>query len=295
MRRMTTLLAAFAAASAVAAGCDGNTTASGPGKLTVLLTDAPFSTADVKSATIFVKRIACRQAESTTADAADTTSLGWTTVVSPNQAIDLVPLNNGVTMDLGTQTLPAGTWESCRIVIDPSQSYVQLNDGTKPDIKWPSAAQSGIKILLNEPVTVQDSSVLVVDFDIGSSFVLRGNDIRNNGLLFKPVVHGVVRDIAATFLGVVRGDSVRGGAISGATVQLLPSGTAVDDTVALALRTAATDTAGTFAFHYVVPGSYAVRAIPPTGSLYKPALLTGGLTLSANEVDSTAIIVLPKK
>jgi len=291
---MTTLVAACAAAFAVAAGCDDSATASGPARLNVLLTDAPFSTANVKSATIYVRSISCRQSETSTETAEDTVSLGWTTIVSPNRAIDLVPLNNGVTMDLGTQTVPAGTWDSCRIVIDPAQSFVELNDGTRPDIKWPSAGQSGIKIQLNEPVTVQETAVLVVDFDIGSSFVLRGNPSHNNGLLFKPVVHGVVRDVAATFMGVVRGDSTGGSPISAASVQLLPAGTAVDDTVALALRTTATDTAGIFAFHFVVPGSYAVRAIPPGGSAYKAALLPGGLTLGASETKSGAVIVLPK-
>jgi len=295
MRRMTTtFFAVCAAAFAMAAGCDDSATASGPARLTVWLTDAPFQTANVKSATIYVRTISCRQAETTTENAADTVSLGWTTVVSPNRAIDLVPLNNGVTMDLGTQTVPAGTWDSCRMIIDPAQSFVELKDGTKPDIKWPSAGQSGIKILLNEPVTVQETAVLVVDFDIGSSFVLRGNASHNNGLLFKPVVHGVVRDVAATFMGVVRGDSASGSAISAAAVQLLPAGTAVDDTVALALRTTATDTAGTFAFHFVVPGSYAVRAIPPSGSSYKAALLPDGVTLSASETKSGAVIVLKK-
>ena len=296
MRKITTLFAVFAGAAAIAAGCDGNgnTTSAGPAKLTVLLTDAPFSTANVKSVSIFMREISCRQASVSTDEAADTVSMGWTSVATPDRAIDLVPLHDGVTLDLGTQTLPAGTWQSCRIVIDPSQSFVELNDGTRPDVKWPSAAQSGIKVLLNEPVTVEDSSVLVLDFDIGSSFVLRGNATHNNGLLFKPVVHGVVRDVAATFMGVVRGDSVSGSPVASGTVQLLPAGTAVDDTVAMALRTTATDTAGAFAFHYVVPGSYAVRAIPPSGSTYKAALLTGGVTLSDGETKSGSVIVLPK-
>src|SRR6185436_11604333 len=190
MRRSTVFMVAVLAAGVVMASCDNNATSSGPGKLTVLLTDAPFSTSNVKSATIFIRRIACMQAEPSDASAEDTVSMGWTTVAEPNQAINLIVLHDGVTMDLGTQTLPAGSWASCRIVIDPAQSFVELNDGTRPDIKWPSAAQSGIKVQLNEPVVVQDSSVLVLDFDVGSSFVLRGNEQHNNGLLFKPVVHG---------------------------------------------------------------------------------------------------------
>lgn len=293
MRRTAFLIATLAGAAMLA--CDGTgSTSSGPGKLTVLLTDAPFQTSEVKSATIFVTRIDCRQASATTSETEDASSGGWATVASPNKAIDLVPLNHGVTMDLGTQTLPAGTWQSCRIVIDPSQSFITLNDGAKPDIKWPSAGQTGIKIQLNEPVTVQDSSILVVDFDVGSSFVLRGNDIRNNGLLFKPVVHGVVKDVAATFSGSVRGDATNGPGIAGATVQLLPPGTTLADATTSPLRTATTDANGAFTFNFVAPGTYTVRAIPPTGSVYKAALLSSDVVLSPSETETGAVIVLTK-
>jgi hypothetical protein len=293
MRRAIQLLPVFAAAAAFAA-CDNTTTSAGPGRLTVLLTDAPFSTADVESATIYVRRIDCQQASTTSEEAEDEQSRGWTTVVSPDHAIDLLPLNNGVTVDLGTQTLPSGSWQSCRIVIDPAQSYVELTDGSRPDIKWPSAGRSGIKVRLNEPVTVDDNSVLVLDFDIGSSFVLRGNDIHNNGLLFKPVVHGVIRDVAATLSGSVHGGTVDGEAIAGATVQLLPPGTALTDETTAALRTTSTDAAGAFSFHFVVPGTYTLRAIPPTGSAYKSALFSSDVTVTANENETGDVIVLTK-
>ncbi|HEU4993676.1 MAG TPA: DUF4382 domain-containing protein [Gemmatimonadaceae bacterium] len=286
-----------AASAAVLAACDGATSSNrgGPASLTVLLTDAPFSTADVKSATIFIERIACREETASDEETEDTESTGWTTIVEPNEAINLIVLNNGVTLNLGTQQLPAGTFNSCRIVIDPAQSFVELNDGTKPDIKWPSAGQSGIKVHLDEPVLVKEGSIIVVDFDVGSSFVLRGNSIHNNGLLFKPVVHGVARDVAATFSGKVVGDSAKGAPIDKATVQLLKAGTAVDDTVsANVLRTATTDANGDFTFNFVVPGVYAVRAIPPSGSLYKAGLLTNGVTLLDAETESGALIVLLK-
>ena len=161
-----------------------------------------------------------------------------------------------------------------------------------------SAAQSGIKVLLNEPVTVQDSSVLVVDFDVGSSFVLRGNDIHNDGLLFKPVVHGVVKDVAAALSGFVKKDSANGPVASKAIVQLLPPGTAVNDSTTAALRTAVADSAtGAFTFNWLVPGSYALRAIPAPAdtATYKAALFTGGVTLADNENKTGVVVVLPKK
>jgi uncharacterized protein DUF4382/carboxypeptidase family protein len=294
MRRMRSVTALIIAAAAIAAGCDNDPTSAGTGKLTVLLTDAPFSTADVKSATVFIETVQCRQVAVTDEESQDESGSGWTTIVEPNEAINLLVLNNGVTLDLGTAELPTGTWAACRIIIDPEQSFVELNDGTKPDIKWPSAGQSGIKIHLKEPVEVDENSVIVVDFDVGSSFVLRGNDIHNNGLLFKPVVHGVMRDVAATFSGFVRGDAADGTPIANATVQLLPPGTPLADATTAPLRTATTDANGAFTFNFVVPGTYAVRALPPSGSVYKPALLANGVTLTDGETETGAVIVLPK-
>ena len=60
-------------------------------------------------------------------------------------------------------------------------------------LKFPSAAQSGIKIkLAGGPVDVEDgeTSTLVVKFDVSRSFVMRGATIDQNGLLFTPVIRG---------------------------------------------------------------------------------------------------------
>ena len=276
--------------------CDSGTTDGGPGKLTVLLTDAPFPFDSVESAHVYIVRIDARQAATTDAEATDPSSGGWTTLASPNSAVDLLTLDHGVTLNLGTATVPSGTWQSFRVIIDPSKSYVTLKDGSMPDIKWPSAGQSGIKIQLADPLIVaSNSSTIVVDFDVGASFVLRGNSIHNNGLLFKPVVHAVAMDVSASFSGTVRGDSQTGSAIAGATVELLKPGTTLTDTESSnVLRTTSTDANGAFAFTFVVPGSYAVRVTPPTGSAYKATLLAGGLTLANQQVSTGTVIVLTK-
>jgi len=87
------------------------------------------------------------------------------------------------------------------MVIDPSKSSVTLKNGqvltntSSPSVMFPSASRSGIKIALASPVVVGEDgkTTMVVDFDVASSFVMRGNSLAQNGLLFKPVIRATVK------------------------------------------------------------------------------------------------------
>src|SRR5207249_530586 len=150
----------------------------------------PFPFSSVSRVDIFVVRVDARKGTATEAEATDETSMSdWTTVATPNALLNLLDLNGGKTTNLGQATLPTGTWNGFRLIIDPSKSSITLTDGTHPNIVWPSASKTGIKVVLDQPIALTaNGSVMVLDFDIGRSFVMRGNDIRNNGLLFKPVL-----------------------------------------------------------------------------------------------------------
>jgi hypothetical protein len=209
MQRRT--LAVFAVSLGVFAGaCGGSDTAglNGHGTLVVQLTDAPFPTDSVKSVDIFVVRVDGRVADvdESSADQNVTTEDvsekdGWKTLATPNASIDLLSLQNGVTSTLGEAKIEPASYRGFRLVIDPSKSSVTLKSGQKltstsaPSVTFPSAARSGIKINLNVPVTVaaDATTTMVIDFDVGNSFVMRGNSLSQNGLLFKPVIHGSVR------------------------------------------------------------------------------------------------------
>lgn len=295
MMTMRIALATLLVAGAGMTACDS--TSAGTGKVTVQLTDAPFPYSEVSRVDIHVVRVDAKTSTTSEADAAAASDMsGWTTLASPNALINLLDLNGGKLTTLGTATLANGTYQGFRLVIDAAQSSVTLKSGAKPDIQWPSANRSGIKVNLTTPLVVSsDSSVFIIDFDIGRSFVMRGNSIAANGLLFKPVVHAVAQDITGTFSGSVRGDTPTGTAIVGATVELLKAGTLIDDTNAdNVVRTTSTDANGAFTFGFVLPGTYVVRVTPPTGSVYKPALLTGGLTLANSQVVTGTTIVLTK-
>ena len=280
------------------AGCS-DSTGTGTGKLTVKLTDAPFPFAEVSRVDMWVVRIDARTSSVSDAEATNASSTsGWTTIASPNAAINLLSLQGGVTTNLGTATLASGTYNAFRLVLDTQKSTVTLKNGTVltggSGIIFPSAAQTGVKINLDAPIQVtQDSSVMILDFDVGSSFVMRGNSISNNGLLFKPVIRAVATELTASVTGSVRSASATGPVVVGATVDVLKAGTVVTDTVAAnVVASTATDASGNYRFSFLLPGTYEIRATPPTASGFKPAMLTGGLVVAASAAITDKVIVV---
>ncbi len=202
--RLATLVLALTTVGAVGACSDS--TGQQTGTLKVQLTDAPFSSDSVSRVDVFVVRVDTRQelvddAVVATGVDASATSTGWTTVAEPNRKIELLALRNGITTDLGLKTLPVGSYQSFRLIIDPSQSSVTLKNGTvltstsSPSVSFPSAARSGIKINLDKPIVLaaDDTTTTLVDFDVDHSFVMRGATIAQSGLNFTPVVRATVK------------------------------------------------------------------------------------------------------
>lgn len=206
MKHLGFAVAAALLLASVAVACS-DTTSQGTGTVVMHLTDAPFPTDSVKSVNVFVLRVDGRQAAADSASAANGTSDdssaagGWTTLARPNAVYDLLTLRSGIDTTLGGSVIPAGSWSGFRLIIDPSRSSLTLKDGqplagnTMPGVTFPSASRTGIKIELTRPIAVKanDTTHVEVDFDVGSSFVVRGASISQNGLLFKPVVRGTLK------------------------------------------------------------------------------------------------------
>lgn len=290
---MKRVLSALLAAVALTACSDSD----GSGKLTVQMTDAPFPFADVSAVNVFVVRIDARAAEATVAQSADANATaGWTTIATPNRLINLLSLQGGVTTNLGTTELSTGTYNGFRLIIDPAQSGITLKSGATVATDFPSAAQSGIKINLDQPIEVtEDSSVMILDFDVGKSFVMKGNSISQNGLAFKPVIRAVASELTGTVSGTVRANSATGATVADATVEVLKAGTLVTSTdTAAVVATTKTDASGNFTIKWLLPGTYVVRATPAASTNLKAALLAGGLTITSGAtVSNQMIIVLP--
>lgn len=197
----------LAIASVVTIGACSDSTGPGTGTLVVHLTDAPFSSDSVARVDVYVVRVDTRLGAADSAQAATAVSDdsvrtgGWTTVATPNRLIELLALRNGITTSLGLSALPAGTYQAFRLVIDPSKSSVTLKNGTvltstsTPNVSFPSAARSGIKVNFNRPLVISagDTTTALVDFDVNNSFVMRSGPIATSGLTFKPVLRGTLR------------------------------------------------------------------------------------------------------
>lgn len=283
---LTLCALAFAACS--------DSSGTGTGSLSVRLTDAPFPFAQVASVEVFVVRVDAKQASTTDEEAADENNKdGWTTVATPNALINLLDLGDGKTMNLGATTLPTGNYQSFRLILDTDQSSITLKDGSTPPIFFPSAAHSGIKVNLDEPIQLtEDGSVMTLDFDIGRSFVMRGNNPAN-GFNFKPVIHAVAQDITGSVTGSVHANSATGPVVPDATVEVLTAGSLIGDTDPThVVRSTSTDASGSFRVAFLLPGTYVLRATPTAASGFKPALLAGGLTISQGAETSNQVIVV---
>lgn len=286
-------LTALSVAALAFAGCAES---SGPtmGTLSVRLTDAPFPFSEVARVDVFVIRVEARNSEPTEAEAEDENNRGgWSTIATPNVSINLLDLAGGVTTNLGAATLATGRYNGFRLILDTDRSTITLKDGSTPPIHFPSAGQSGIKVKLDEPIELtEDGSVVTLDFDIGRSFVMRGNTV-DKGFNFKPVIRAVAQDITGSVIGSVRANSTTGPGVAGASVEVLTAGSLLtDNDPSHIVATSATDANGDFRVAFLLPGSYVVRATPPAASGFKPALLPGNLTVTSGTERLVQVIVV---
>jgi hypothetical protein len=200
----------------IGAACGKDSTSPGSnGTMQVRLTDAPFPTGEVRSVDVFVVRVEGRLTAATeteaNSDLESGSSAGWRTLATPNAVYNLLSLQNGAAVTLGEASIAAGSYNGFRLIIDPTKSSVTLNSGvvltssSSPNVTFPSASKSGIKINVSNPVQVVAgaTTTLLVDFDVSNSFVMRGNTVSQNGLLFTPVVHATIVD-AATVNATIR-------------------------------------------------------------------------------------------
>lgn len=208
MMRVKPLFALAFAVGALAGCSDSNSLAPGQGRIAVRMTDAPFPLDEVESIDVFVVRVEAKSQVTTEEDAAldvedaDAGSDGWIVLGTPNESFDLMDLRNGATVFLGDAAVPAGAYHSIRLILDTDQSSVTLKNGvvltatSDPSIMFPSAGRSGIKVLFTTPIEVEEgvTTDVLLDFDAEQSFVMRGNTIEQNGLLFKPVIKATIQE-----------------------------------------------------------------------------------------------------
>ena len=117
-----------------------------------------------------------------------------------------VPMSGAVINCLNTR-LDAATIAFC---LKHGEAKILITDSDYADV-----VEAALNTL-DQPITVTSGSTtpLLVDFDVAQSFVLRGNSLAQNGLLFKPVIRGPKDRLyfgvgSATNSGIVGLDNIR--------------------------------------------------------------------------------------
>jgi hypothetical protein len=180
---------------------DENSPQGTKGRINVHLTDSPYPIDLIKNAFVTIDKVEIRQSlESNQGESEDS----FIVISEADIEIDLLKLTNGITEQIASVDLEAGTYSQIRLhVVDAT---IVLTDGTEFDLKVPSGESSGLKIKFDPEIQITDgqTSDVLLDFDVSRSFVVKGKiGSKINGFNFKPVVRGAFLGLAGRVEGNV--------------------------------------------------------------------------------------------
>jgi len=264
------LLLSILAVALFASACEDGTSvqdpsvlSSGPATLRVLLTDAPADY--IAAAEVDIGAVEILPADGPPILLSDDGTDGF---------VNLLDFTGSATMMLAEAEIEAGSYSQLRLIIEAAR--VELEDGytfrdgtTEADLKVPSGAQTGLKLNLSSaedtdgdgPLEiVPGEMVLVLDFDVSQSFVLRGNfetPAGVHGVIFKPTLRVTAEDVAASISGVVT-TALADTEVGGLLVRAEPTDGGSVEGYQSQTGTAVTADDGSYTIFFLVPGSYEV-------------------------------------
>lgn len=270
---MRTRLALAALSLFALAACGDDSSNGDTTRLSIRLTDAP---GDISAAVVTVSEIYLQGGESR--------------VVLRDQdtTLNLVDLANATADMVNGAVVPQGTYSQLRFVITGAYISVEQDDGsqrvyaTSPDyaglpagttvdgnLQTPSFSTSGVKVILpgDQLVLDTDQKILLVDFDVSESF---GKQAGNSGQwVMSPVIKGA--DIT-TSGGLVVNATLAGGvtAALGEWNAQVTQGASVEQRL---LTDPELDGTFSASFGYLLPGTYSVTLVPPTGTFTSTPVL----------------------
>lgn len=190
--------ALFGALLLTSACGDSGVDLDGTGLVRIMLTDAPadyLAVAEVCISQVYLQGGGGDEEEE--ADGGAGRVVLWEKGEGDAQCFDLLELQ-GVSAEVAETEVPAGTYGQLRFVIESAS--VTLAEGhtfstgeSTRDLTVPSGAQTGIKVILADPVVVESETVseVTVDADVDANFVIQGNPETPAGImgvLFTPVL-----------------------------------------------------------------------------------------------------------
>ena len=243
----------------------------GPGKISILLTDAP---GDVRAAVVTISEIYLQGSERVV-------------LRDDPVTVDLLRLADTTALLVDEATVPAGSYSQLRFVITGAYIEVENADGTTSvyasspsyaglpasvesdgHLQMPSFEQSGLKINLpgGEIRIAGDQRILLVDFDVSQSF---GHIAGASGQwVMHPVVHATDFVATGTFTATLRpGQTVTLPSVGGQQLTLgafkavlTNSGGSKEERE---LTDANSDGVYGAVFRFLIPGSYSLDFTAP--------------------------------
>lgn len=222
----------------------------GKGTVVIKLTDAPFPVSLVDQALVTIDKIEIRSTvEVENAEGEIENETLYTVLFEGEKVVDLLDLQNGITTDLLSMDIDAGSYDLIRMHVTSSE--VILKDGTSFDLKIPSGSSSGLKIKISPELVVESGveSEVLLDFDVSKSFMVQGNmntPAGIKGFMFKPVI----RAMCQKYSGIIEGKVFENVTtpVAEAHVQII-----VADTV---YSSALTDATGSYSLIGLPAGNY---------------------------------------
>lgn len=257
-------LGALGASALLLAACGGGGTTSsslpgsGSSTLSASLMDGPFRTS---GGTVTAVNIAIAKVEAIGSDGGVQTIATF----SPAQQVNLLNYQTSP-LSLGTASIPAGTYQQLRFVLDTSSANntsVTVNNGTATTtypLSIPSATSvgfggnsstdagdgqgtSGIKVRVNLNAQAGQSYGFVIDFNAAESIISAG---QSGQWLMKPVLVATAQATSGAVSGTVKNNA--GTAVANAEVDAEQGTTVINSGV--------TDSSGNFQINALPAGTY---------------------------------------
>ena len=150
------------------------------------MSDAPPNLGNVTAVNVTVTKVEVHPGNGTeTTDTSNDPS--WRTCWQGSRQFNLLSLANvtdvtNLPLIVDRNSLPAGTYDQLRLIIDPSSATITVNGQTQP-LTVPSGGQTGLKSKKFD-ITRSTNTVLLLDFNVAQSVTQQGN----GSYQIKPVI-----------------------------------------------------------------------------------------------------------
>jgi hypothetical protein len=120
----------------------------------------------------------------------------WVNVSALPKTVDLLQWNNGKTIEIGRNDLPAGKYTQLRLLL--TKCELDVGGQTYP-VSIQSEDQTGLKMNIDQTMVEGSTYEMVIDFDANKSIVQTGN----GQYKIKPVLRAVPRAMTGSISGMV--------------------------------------------------------------------------------------------